>query len=88
MKRLILCLMLSACAFDPEMVRRSGIRRAAGSRLASCLDSPPGRPFNERACLAEQREYCRSKGMEENCGVDDAFWIITDRNMQRMQGHR
>lgn len=81
MKKIVLALLFCSCAIDPEIVRRSGIRRSAGARLDMCLRSPPGRPWNEEACIAEQHRYCQSRGLEKNCGIDDAFWIITDRNI-------
>ena len=82
MRYLILSLLLCSCAFDPVITRRAGIRRVAGGRLDSCLQSPPGRPWNEAACKAESAEYCQSQGLEKTCGIDEAFWLITDRNMQ------
>jgi len=75
MKKIItLLVFLNSCSFDPAIVKAAGIRRVAGSRLVSCLRSPPGRPFNEERCKEESRKYCLSQGTYPSCAFDDAYW--------------
>jgi hypothetical protein len=71
MKKLLIgLLLLSSCAFDPAIVHRSSIRRAAGAKLWTCLQA---NPILRDECLSDQRAYCHSQNMEPNCGVDDAW---------------
>lgn len=76
MKTILLAALLSGCAFNAETLRlqeRAGVRRQAGSSLHACLRSPPYRPFNEKSCVAESKTYCRSRGLEETCGIENLW---------------
>ena len=72
----IVCLLGSTCAFDPVIVRNSGLRRAAGSMLWSCIKNNPITPD---VCRPEVDAWCQKHGLEKGCGNDDAWGIKFDR---------
>lgn len=77
MKRIVLLLLLSTgCSVDPYIIKRANARIDAADRLEWCLGLARGETVTEskkQMCLQESREFCTSKGLESNCGIDDLW---------------
>lgn len=67
--KLLLLLFCSCVTLPiPEEVQR---RVWASGKLHSCLNEAHGVMMLQRACFTESKEFCKSIGMELDCGQDN-----------------
>ena len=65
-------MVLTCCA----TTQNANVRSEAGSRLQACVNVDRRSLVRERGCIAESDDFCRSRGLEKGCGVDDAWGRI------------
>jgi hypothetical protein len=59
---------IGVAASCPRLSPAASARIEAGYRLKACLKSQ-----SKAVCLAASNVYCRSQGLEDNCGVDELW---------------